>query len=424
MRSPIARMVLGAAILWHGLSLLATGWADAFHEDRAFDFASYYYAARVASDGGDPYDTRLLERAAASDGIRQEIFAYIYPPPFLLAMAWASPHRLLASYRIWFWVDEIALILGAVALAIWWRRLGSLVPVAIAVTVSLLAAVVANHVTGQVNTVVLALAIAGLWAEDRGWSAAGGALVGIACMMKMSPALFVLWWLLHGRYRAALSAVLTSIAVTLVSFLVVAPTIQWHFYTVVFPSFSSGLYNGSNVPISLFANWSIPAFFDRLFPNPAGAGLGGPARALSSAAALALVAALAWSFRRDPREPLARAGQASAVAVAMLLVPVYTFEHHLVWVIPGVVVATIGLAQGRLDRSFAIPVALAFVVLAFDHGSLRELADGLTRPGGGLAFLIRELKLLALLVLLVACVGVGRSAPEEAVAPRVLTGTG
>jgi hypothetical protein len=210
--------------------------------------------------------------------------------------------------------------------------------------------------------------------------------------------------------------------VTLVSLLVVAPMIQWHFYTVVLPSFSSGLYNGSNVPISLFANWSIPAFFDRLLPNPAGRGLGGPARALSSAAALTLVAALAWSFRRDPREQFARAGQASAVAVAMLLVPVYTFEHHLVWVIPAVVVATMALARGRLDRSFAIPVGLAFVVLAFDYGSLRELADGLARPGGGLALLIREIKLLALLVLLVACVGVGRSAPEEAATSRALAG--
>jgi glycosyl transferase family 87 len=413
MRSSITKVVFGAALLWHGLSVLAPGWAITADEHRAFDFSSYYYAVRVAFDGGDPYDTHELRRVAAADGTEQEIFPYVYPPPFLLAMAWASKLRLVTAYRIWLWIDEIAVILGAVALAMWWRPLGALVPLAIAMTVAFLPGVANNHLMGQVNAVVLAFGIAGLWAEERGRSLAGGVLVGIASMMKVSPALFVLWWLLHGRRRAAVSAVLTSIALTLISLVLIAPKIQWRFYAVVLPSFASGVYNRVGVPISLFGNWSIPAFFHRLFPNPAGTGLGGTAHALSSVAAFALIATMAWLFRRDPREPFARAAQAAAVAVVMLLVPVYTFEHHLVWSIPAVVVATIALARGRLD-GVAIALGIALGALAFDNAALQELAEGLTRPGGLPALLLSEVKLLVLLQLLTICVIVGRTTSEQA----------
>ena len=54
---------------WHLLDILANGWVIAVNSPHGRDFASYYYAAVVAYDGGDPYDTAALG-AAASAGAR------------------------------------------------------------------------------------------------------------------------------------------------------------------------------------------------------------------------------------------------------------------------------------------------------------------------------------------------------------------
>ncbi|HVS03016.1 MAG TPA: hypothetical protein VMT16_09620 [Thermoanaerobaculia bacterium] len=131
--------MIAAGIAWHTVSLLATGWIPLLQETHGRDFDSYHYAARVAAAGGDPYDLAALDRAAAAEGWRV-VHPYFYPPPFLLAMQWTLPLDLVTAWRVWFWVDE--LFLWVVVLIAWaWP--------------------------------VLALALAGLWAETAAarWSA-------------------------------------------------------------------------------------------------------------------------------------------------------------------------------------------------------------------------------------------------------------
>ena len=62
---------------------------------------------------------------------------------------------------------------------------------------------------------VLALMVWGVmlaeWqgANKRQW--AGGALVGLACMMKMSPALLVLWWMVRKAWKPVFGAIAAAI---------------------------------------------------------------------------------------------------------------------------------------------------------------------------------------------------------------------
>ncbi len=111
---------------------------------------------------------------------------------------------------------------------------------------------------------------------------------------------------------------------------------------------------------------------------------------------------------------LAHAAQASAIAIATLLIPVYTYEHHLVWAIPGIVLAIAAAASGRLHRAWWIPLGLAVAALCFPLPDLKDTATNLL--SGPLAWLAQESKFLALWVILGCCVAVGisRGAPASA----------
>jgi alpha-1,2-mannosyltransferase len=404
----LGRAIVAAALLWHALAVVIHGWLPLLGEGHGRDFASYYYAVQVAADGGDPYEQMALSAAAQRDGTRKQVFPFFYPPPFLLFVAWARPLDLVGAWRLWFWLDELAIALAAVALIRWWRPLGEAVPVALAATVAAMTAVYDNHLMGQANLPVLAVALLGLWqAEKR--PALGGALMGVACMAKMSPGLFVAWWLVQRRWTEAAAACVAAVVLTLVSFVLVPPDVQWRFYTEILPGFGSGDYNGLNVPITMFGNHSVPNVWQQLFRGTDR--LSPAAQALSSASLLALCGGVLYAFRRPPADALAGAGQAAAIAVVMLLVPVYTYEHHVVWAIPAIVVTIVALWSGRLDPRAAVPVGLAFAATAWDLSDLKELWTS-SRAWPTMALLVQEAKFLALVVWLVAAVVVGRSRPS------------
>ena len=101
--------------------------------------------------------------------------------------------------------------------------------------------------------------LAGGRGQKRQW--AGGALVGLACMMKMSPALLVLWWMV----RRAWKPVFGAIAAALISSLLVLPFVgiehQFEFYFTVLPGFTSGNYHDLSVPLNIPMNHSFLNFW-------------------------------------------------------------------------------------------------------------------------------------------------------------------
>lgn len=405
--SPLLALVLVAAAVWHVFAVLSPGWVGASRPHAGRDFASYFYAVRAAQAGQDPYDRRVLSGLARADGSRGAVHPFFYPPPFIAFTSWIGSTDLQSAFRIWFWLDELAALLAALALWRWWRALDPVVPGAVAVLFALTTALPNNHIMGQANLPVLALVLGGLYAERSGRDLLGGALVGVACMAKMSPALFVAWWLLRGSYRPVAAACGTAIALTLLSLPWVGAAHQLGFYTSVLPQFASGDYNGLGVPIQLFGNHSIPNVLDRTFPSPTAA-LSGGARAASSAIALAGLAGLGWAFRRRTDDPWSVAGQISAISVWMLLLPVYTYEHHLVWALPAAVCAVAAAAAGRLSTPLALICGAAVALLAFDLQELKALSEWL--DGGQLGMLVQELKFLALLALLGATTWIGARA--------------
>ncbi|MBX2801683.1 MAG: DUF2029 domain-containing protein [Myxococcales bacterium] len=404
--------IVAAAVAWHVLSVLTPAWVISAGETRGRDFASYYYAVQVAADGGDPYDKKALNQAARQDSTRRGVHPYLYAPPFLLVMAWALPTDLSQAFHIWFWLHELAAIATALVLWAWWRRLGAEMGWLVAVMVALMTAIPNNHAMGQANFPGLALALAGLWQTEERRPVLGGALMGAACMLKMSPALFVVWWLVKRQWHAVGAAVATAVVLSVVSLPLAPVDVQWRFYTQILPTFGSGSYNGLAVPIGLFGNHSLPNLLNDWFPGD-GKVLSDTARTLSSLIALGSLGALAWLFRAPEATPLQRAAQASCVGVLILLVPVYTYEHHLVFAIPAAVLAVFACVRGHLPVGWTGVVAFSVVVLLFDLQSLKGMALAMPASLGAVASLFRELKFLALLGLLVSTAVVGARSVRE-----------
>jgi hypothetical protein len=402
-----ASWLLALALCWHALAVGADAWPEVAGQAgaRGRDFASYYYAAAVASEGGDPYDKAALGEAARADRTRATVHPFFYPPPFLFLVAWAPGLPLHEAAAVWFWIDEAALVVAALALMALSLPLGTATPLAIAALVAAMTAVPNNHVMGQANLPPLAAAALGLVAARRGQDTVAGLLVGAACMWKMSPALLVGWWALHRRWRAVGGAVVAAVVGTVAVLPWVGPAEQVRFYTVVLPGFASGDYNGLTVPIGLFGNHSLPNLADQLLPSD-GSGLGRGARVLSAVVGIGVLAVTARAVRDRPSDARQEGAQLGAICAAMLLLPVYTYEHHLVWAIPSAGALVAGVDRlGPTGRTLA---GASIALLCFDLTQLKAASEA--SPWLPWAGVLQEAKTAALLSSWWLCTRLARGA--------------
>ncbi|MEZ4239783.1 MAG: glycosyltransferase family 87 protein [Myxococcota bacterium] len=409
---PLARLVVAAAVVWHLLAAFGPPAQPPPANTEGRDFASYFYAARVALAGGDPYDKAALDAAASADGTRAEVHPYFYPPPFLWLVGWAAPVPLARAFVAWKIFGELALLAAAVSLARWWRPFGAEVVPIVAAFGALMYGVAYSVELGQANFPVLLLIVLGLSVERRA-PALGGVFVGLAAMMKMSPALFVLWWLLRGRNTAVLAAVATAIVTSVLSLPLLSLAHQLEFYTRVLPTLGSGDYNGLTIKIEMFGNHSFPNLWHQYFPSGANQ-LSPMARGLSLVTTVGLIGATGFAFRRKTDDELRIAAQACAVLVVMLLVPVYTYEHHLVFALPAMILGALAVLRGWLGRGWGVALALAIPVMLYDLPAIRQLAlRVVTTQHPALYFWLQEAKMVALITVGLAMVRLGGTAFED-----------
>jgi hypothetical protein len=406
-------LLLAAALAWHVLAVVGPETPMPRDGSVGRDYATYHYAVQVGLAGGNPYDTAQLTEAADAQGWRTTpVHPLLYPPPALLAVAW-SPALALPDAALAFRVlGEGAMLVGLLALVWWWRPLGrARVLGLLAVALALMSGVAYGVQLGQANAHVWGLTWLGvaLASADRpARQALGGGLVACAVLGKLAPLAFVGLWVLERRWVAVASAGIAAVVGWALSLLVVGGAGQVAFFTDVLPSLSSGAYNGLTIRIGMFGNHSVPALLDHLAPGPGGV-LTEPVRVASTAFTLVLGIATVALFRGPAVDPLAQAARFGAVGVALLLVPVYTFEHHLIWAIPAFVVAAAAAFGGRLPLWTAIGVGMGFAVLCMPIVPLRRLHGWVSGLGAAPALLIEEMKLAALLCLFSVNAWLGRT---------------
>ena len=179
---------------------------------------------------------------------------------------------------------------------------------------------------GQINLVLLGLVAADCLLPRTIWPR--GMLVGVAAAIKLTPAIFVLFFLCRGRWRPALTAVATFVACAA---LAPGQAREFWLHAMLDPERVGGL--------AYSANQSLRGLLVRL-------GAPEPVWFAAAAAVLALTVVLLPRLRDDLTALV-------ATAVAGLLISPVSWSHHWVWIAPALV-----LLKGRVR----IAVAAVFAV--------------------------------------------------------------
>ncbi|MGP3970784.1 glycosyltransferase 87 family protein [Streptomyces sp. 6N223] len=171
---------------------------------------------------------------------------------------------------------------------------------------------------GQVNLIVMFLVMYDLTRDGK---KGHGLLIGLATGIKLMPGIFVLYLLITGRVKAAITAVATFVGTVLLSLLIL-PKAAWHFWTDAF--FDTSRYgfpqnvNSQSMRSALARLTHTPDIVEPVWWAAVLVTLG------------AAMAVAVWADRRG-NKPLAIA----TVATAGLLISPVAWEHHWVWVVPG-----------------------------------------------------------------------------------------
>lgn len=201
---------------------------------------------------------------------------------------------------------------------------------------------------GQINLLILWLVLEDVLGGHR---RGRGVLVGIATGLKLTPGMFLLFYLVVGKRAEALRAAV-ALAATIALGIVVQPQQGWLYWNKL-------AYDDTRVGgVAYIANQSLNGVIWRL------SGPGG-IRPLWLVLAMVTTGTALWAARR-----LWRSGeQLSAVAITalgMLLVSPISWSHHWVWALPAAVALT-GIAR----RSHAKALLATGLVIFYSRGIFR-----------------------------------------------------
>lgn len=195
---------------------------------------------------------------------------------------------------------------------------------------------------GQVNIFLMTLCLVDVWLVSRGRTAGIG--VGVATAVKLVPGIFVLYFLLTRRWRAALVSSATFAACGLLGYLV-NPADSRLYWTKLF-------YDTSRVSAPYISNQSPYALAVRLLGGVAHVGAWYYAVPLVLGA-VGMAVAVTLTRRQD------WLGAATVTGVTGLLVSPISWTHHWVWVLPALVVL---LRGGKAARISAVCGFVLFVL--------------------------------------------------------------
>ncbi|MEW1584968.1 glycosyltransferase 87 family protein [Micromonospora vinacea] len=311
-----------------------------------FDLKVYYGALTWwVHDGGEIYD--YLKPGTQ--------YGFTYPPFAALVM-------LPMAYLPWTAAIVVSVLasVATTAVLIWWlvdpiaRRAGWTRWFALAVALCLAAAFEPMRETvnfGQVNTLLLflvAVDLLRLLPAGNRWTGVG---IGIATAIKLTPGVFIVYLLVTGRWRAALTASGTAAGVSLLA-AALFPDASREFWT-------EALWNTGRVgELAFVSNQSLRGVVARLDPEH-------PSTVLWLLLVLGTLALWAWRSRAAVAAGDEATGLALTGAVMCLVSPV-TWVHHLVWLLPALILLVdnaMAAPAGRRRQVLLVAATIGYALL-------------------------------------------------------------
>lgn len=229
---------------------------------------------------------------------------------------------------------------GSARLRRWWLAAGL-----VALAAWCFEPLLENFRFGQINVILMTLVIADCVPRRTPWPR--GLLLGLAIALKLTPAVFLLYFLLRRDIRALVTSVVSFGAATLVGF-ALAWSDSWEYWT-------STVHHTDRIGTpTLNTNQNAAGALARLELGQTTHFL------LWTASCLAVLALTVWSVRRllaagseDTPEPTL-----ALVCVALfgLIVSPVSWSHHWVWTLPAIAVTSV-LAYRRRDPVLAVLAA-------------------------------------------------------------------
>lgn len=256
---------------------------------------------------------------------------------------------------------------------------------------------------GNTNTFVALAVVAHLWLFRRGHDALSGATLALGICLKLTPALFILYWAYQRQWKVLLAC---AIALPMLIF---SPAIfvDWSFFALALSTWWNELVH----PGLIRANWypvhvnqSLPAMVGRYFTSgdsgnifwdpddaPVPTEFGwitllhlGPQAAKwivrGIQVAMVITAAVAIGWRRLRRDDGRRALHAGIVCSLMLLLNQRTWDHHATHLVIAHLALAYAAAFANLPmatrRNLAIAQLASVLLLLFVSGDVLEAIAG------------------------------------------------
>jgi alpha-1,2-mannosyltransferase len=346
----------GPTLAWRLFQLLTAaalalaGWRLLGHTPYRIDIDVYRLGGKAWLDGRALYaDGAIFHTRGGID------LPFTYPPLAAVAFspfAWLS----LAAASVAITLTTLVLLIASTVIVltrldVWpqtsittepaWLRRCWLAAAIVAPAVSYLEPIRSNFEFGQINVVLMTLVIADCLPRRTLWPR--GMLLGVAIALKLTPAVFLLYFLLRRDTRALLVAAASAVLATLAGFALTWRD-SWEYWT-------DTVRNTDRIgTATLNTNQNIAGALARL-------GLGeGERFVLWTLACFAMLALTVWAARR-----VLRAGQPvlALICVAMfgLVVSPVSWSHHWVWALPTVVVTAVVAYRLRHLALAAVTVA-------------------------------------------------------------------
>jgi Glycosyltransferase family 87 len=287
-----------------------------------------------------PYDPRLAHPLYQWPGLAGLHLKFTYTPfaAALFAVVSFIPWRDLPNVSV---AVNVAALLATVWFsfgALGWRRSPARAGLTLLTTAAVLwtEPVLRTIFLGQVNLVLMALIIWDLGQPDtrasRWWKGFG---VGVAAGIKLVPLIFIPYLLLTRRFRQAAMAVAGFVATVAIGFAVLpGDSGQWWLHGLFFQGDRTGF-------VGWEGNQSLRGLLTRLLGSVAGSQ---PAWLIAAVAATAVGLACAVALDRAGHQ---FAGLLAAALTGLLVSPI-SWDHHWVWLVPGVaLLVSYGVRAGR-----------------------------------------------------------------------------
>jgi alpha-1,2-mannosyltransferase len=192
---------------------------------------------------------------------------------------------------------------------------------------------------GQVNLLLMGLVAADCLVRKPHWPR--GALVGLAAAIKLTPAGFVLFFLLRRDYRAAATAVGTFVMLTAAGF-AFAPDDSAKYWS------STLLDTGRIGAVHFASNQSLQAVLARFGMEP-------PGRTVLWLFGAAIVLGIAFVVIRQAFAAGRPQFALGVNALAILVISPVSWSHHWVWLVPVLLCCTIGWQVAGSAIFFSAP---------------------------------------------------------------------